>query len=219
MSVFLKPIGCLAMIAATIAGLACSPETHTQGTDMSATAKSEPSVTLPHPPLKIPMPLDKAGYKVDVTFEVPPLPRGETHFNYFVGLRILFTPGSDTVPDALDKYPIAARISLARIENGQDIPLPLRSRTRRPAPGHRPHRGDEVFDISEVGEAIAAHYYTQLSNAPRGTPDAAAFVLSFASARPAGVPGIYRLQAETLDNIPALSGATSFFVLEEYVER
>jgi len=218
MSTFLKSMGYLTMAAASVAGAGCSPEINAQGTDMTMTAKNEQSVALPRPPLKIPMPLDKAGYKIDVTFEVPPLPKGKTHFNYFLGLRVLFAPGTSNVRIALEENPVSARISLFRIEGSREIRLPLFSRTRRPAPDQPPRRG-EVFEIPDGGEAIASRYYAQHSGAPRGTPDASTLVLGFASAHGDGVPGIYRLQVETLENIPALSGVTSFFVYEELAKR
>ncbi|MDP2023139.1 MAG: hypothetical protein Q8L16_19850, partial [Hydrogenophaga sp.] len=40
-------------------------------------------------PLKIPMPLDKAGHKVDVTFDVPVPPKVSHSTGYFLGLRML----------------------------------------------------------------------------------------------------------------------------------
>jgi len=92
---------------------------------MTMTANNEQSVTLLRPPLKIPMPLDKAGYKVDVNFEMPLLSDGMTDSNYFIGLRVMFAPGSPNVRIALERHPVAARISLHRIENGQEVRIPL----------------------------------------------------------------------------------------------
>jgi len=218
MPIFLKTMGCLTMVAASVAGAGYSPEINAQGANMTMTANNEQSVTLPRPPLKIPMPLDKAGYKIDVTFEVPPLPKGKTHFNYFLGLRVLFAPGADKVFDALDEYPVSARISLFRIEGDREIRLPLFNRMRRPGPGQPPRRG-EALEIPEGGEVIASLDHAEHSGAPRGTPDASTLVLGFASAIGDGIPGLYRLQAETLENIPALSDVTSFFAYEELPKR
>jgi len=180
-------------------------------------------VELPRPPIKIPMPLDKAGAKVDVTFEVPLLV-GERLFNVnyfsgFIGLRVLFTPGTSDVRIALENHPPAARISLHRIEHdGTEVRIPLFSRTKRPQPGVPPSRG-EVFEIPDGAEVIAIRSSAEHSAAPPGTPNASTLVMSFASDKADVTPGVYRLQVETLEDIPALSGVTSFLVYEEYPER
>jgi len=217
MSTFLKPMGYLTMVAASVAGAGYSPETNAQGADMTMTTKNEQPVTLPHPPLKIPMQLDKAGYKVDVTFEVPPLPRGMTSLNYLIGLRVMFAPGTSNVRIALEENPVTVRISLHRIKGGREVRIPLLVRELVSAFGELPHRYG-VFEIPE-GKATAKLSYSDPSGAPRGTPDASALVLSFAGAGTAIIPGIYRFQVETLEDIPALSGVTSFFVYEEPLKR
>jgi len=206
MPAFLKTIACLIMIAASVVGAGCSPEINVQGANMAMTANNEQPVTLPRPPLKIPMPLDKAGTKVDVSFEISPLSKGEKFFSsYFVGLRVLSTPGTSNVRIALENHPVSARIFLSRIEDGEEVML-------------APFSGVNAEDTlaSPENEVIASRYYTQLSGAPPGTPDASTIVLSFGSARAAGIPGVYRLQVETLKDIPELSGFTSFFVYEEH---
>jgi len=186
-------------------------------------AQDERPVELPRPPIKIPMPLDKAGAKVDVTFEVPPLVGerlyGVNYFSGFIGLRVLFTPGTNEVFQALEEHPPAARISLHRIEDdGKEVRTPLFSRTRRPPPGGAPFRG-EVFEIPEGEEAIAILSSAEHSAAPPGIPNDSTFVMSFASDKTDVTPGVYRLQVETLEDIPELSGVTSFVVYEEYPER
>jgi len=110
MSNFLKPMGYLAMIAASVGGAGYSPEVNSQGVNVTATVKDGQSVQLPRPPLKIPMPLDKAGYKIDVTFEVPQSPNGMTYLDNLIGLRVLFATGTSTVRIALQNHPVTARI-------------------------------------------------------------------------------------------------------------
>jgi len=218
MSVFLKPMGYLAAFAATAGVTGCDPAINGQGTTVAAPVKGEQPTPLPRPPIKIPMPLDKAGGKVDVTFEVPPPPKGAAAWSYFAGLRVLFTPGTDEVFQILEEHPISARVFLSRIQDGEEIPIPLFSRTRRPPPGRSPHRVGDAFELPD-GEAIAVLHYAQHTSDPPGTPNASTFVMSFASAHYSGRPGIYRLQVETLEDIPELSGVTSFFVYEQHPKR
>jgi len=214
MSILFKPIGYLAALAATAGVAGCDSEVKCQGGDMVVSATDERPAPLPCAPLKIPLPLDKAGAKVDVTFEVPPPPKGRYAWNYFVGLRVLFTPGTDNLSKILNNQAIPARIFLYRIEaDGEEVSIPLFSRLkRRPAAG--PLYDDEVGELPD-GMAFAALSYAQHTNDPIGTPNASTFVLRFASAKIDGWPGVYRLQIETLEDIPALSGVTSFLVYEE----
>jgi len=213
MFTFFKPMGYLTMVAVSIAGAGCNPDINTQGADTTMTTKNEQPVTLPRPPLKIPMPLDKAGYKVDVTFEVPPLPRGITYLSNLIGLRVLFTTGSSNVRIALEEHPVKMRISLYRIEDGKEVKIPLLDRKIVSGFGEYPYRY-KLFEIPE-GKATASRYYTEHSGAPQGTPNASTIVLNLAGAGTAVIPGIYRFQVETLEDIPALSGVTSFFVYED----
>jgi len=214
---FLKTMGCLPMIAASVAGAAYSPEINAQGVNTTMTVNNEQSVTLPRPPLKIPMPLDKAGYKVDVAFEVPPLPRRMTYLSNLIGLRILFTTGNLSLLRALESHPLEVRISLHRIEDGKEVRIPLLDRKRVSGFGEYPYRY-ETFEIPE-GVATASGYYADHSGAPEGTPNGSTRVLNLAGAGTAVTPGVYRFQVETLEDIPALSGFTSFFVYEEYLKR
>jgi len=202
------------MIAMSAGGAGCSPEVNGQDTNVAATVKDEQPMQLPRPPLKIPMPLDKAGHKVNVTFEVPTLPVGETYLSNLIGLRVLFTPGIDKMPDVLEEHSITVRLFLYRIEDDKEVRIPLFNRTRRPSPDAPPRQG-EVFEIHE-GEAIASLYYAEHHNAQH---DASTLVLALAGAKKAVTPGIYRFQVETLENRPALRGVTSFFVYEELLKR
>jgi len=205
------------MIAASVAGAACSPEINAQGANTAMTANNEQSMTLPRPPLKIPMPLDKAGYKVDVTFEVPRLPRRMTYLSHLIGLRILFTTGTPDLRLALEAHPVKVRLSLHRIEDGKEVRIPLFDSKMVSGFGEYPYRY-ETFEIPE-GKAMASEYYAEHSGAPQGTPNGSTRVLNLADAGTAVTLGVYRFQVETLEDIPALSGFTSFFVYEEYLKR
>jgi len=223
MSILIKPVGYLAAFAATAGVVGGDSEMNRQGTNVAVASQDERPVELPRPPIKIPMPLDKAGAKVDVTFEVPPLVGerlfGVNYFSGFIGLRVLFTPGSGDVRIALENHPPAARISLHRIEDdGKQVRIPLFSRTKRPPPGVPPSRG-EVFEIPEGGEVIAIVDSAEHTGAPPGTPNDSTFVMGFAAGGRNVLPGVYRLQVETLEDIPALNGVTSFLVFEEEPER
>jgi len=205
------------MFTASIFGVGCGPDISAQGGDITMIAKNEKPTTLPRPPLKIPMPLDKAGYKIDLTFEVPPLPYGQKYLLNLIGLRVLFAPGIGKVADAIEEHPVTVRIFLHRIENGKEVEIPLFSRRMISGFGEYPYRF-EVFEIAE-GKATAKLSYSQHSGAPRGTPDASALVLNLAGAKTAVIPGVYRFQVETLEDIPELSGVTAFFVYEEPLKR
>jgi len=202
------------MVAVSIAGAGCNPDINTQGINTTMTTKNEQPATLPRPPLKIPMPLDKAGYKVDVTFEVPPLPRGEAYLSNLIGLRVLFTPGTGKVPDVLEERSVTVRLFLYRIEDDKEIRIPLFNRAKRSSPNAPPRQG-EVSEISK-GEAIASLYYAEHHDTQH---DVSTLVLALAGAKKAVTPGLYRFQVETLENIPALRGVTSFFVYEELLKR
>jgi len=205
------------MITMSAGGVGCGPEVNGQDTSVAATVKNEQPMQLSRPPLKIPMPLDKAGYKVDVTFEVPSslLLKGATNLShYFIGLRVLFAPGTSNVRIALEEHPVTVRMSLYRIVEGKEVKIPLFDSKVVSGFGEYPKRY-EVFEIPE-GKATAEIAYSDHSGAPRGTPDASALVLDFPSPDNVITPGVYRIQVETLKDIPALTGVKAFFVYEEF---
>jgi len=159
------------------------------------------------------MPLDKAGYKVDVTFEVTTPTEGLSYLEYLIGLRVLFAPGTSEVRIALENHPITTRIFLRRIENGKEIKIPLLDRKLISAFGEYPDR----YEVREIPEdrATARMSYADHSGAPRGTPNASALVLSGTAV----TPGVYRFQVETLEDIPDLEDVKAFFVYEEPLKR
>jgi len=180
----------------------------------STITSSQQNMSLPRPPLKIPFPLDKAGHKIDITFEVPRSrwPWRKPYLVNIIGLRVLFTTGSGEVIEALEKHPVTLGLSLSRIEKGQEVAIPLFNRKQVSSIREYPRRY-AIFEIPE-GKATATLYYAEHFGAPQGTPDGSALVFNLAGARMAVTPGIYRFKVETLGDIPALTGVTSFFVYE-----
>ncbi len=171
--------------------------------------------SLPQAPLKIPMPLDKAGHKVDVTFEVPPSPKGESSRGYFVGLRVLFAPAMGQV-QVVDQNPVVVRLFMHRLENGQEIRLPFVKLVNTALP-LEPSKFEALPIQNDT--ATSTGRYSDHSGAPPGTPDASTYVLSFAATEEGDEPGIYRLQAETLKDLPALQGFKAFLVYERLPNR
>jgi len=51
-----------------------------------------------------------------------------------------------------------------------------------------------------------------------GTPDVSTLVMGLAGAKKAVISSLYWFQVETIKDIPALNGVTSFFVYEELLE-
>jgi len=125
---------------------------------------------------------------------------------------------ADEIFQALEDHPVTARISMYRIEkDGREVRLPIVNKRQISARHENPRRY-ETFELPG-GIAMARRYYSTQTKAqyeaPRGTPDSATLVMSFAAAAGDGTRGTYRLQVETLEDIPALSGVTSFLVYEE----
>ena len=82
----------------------------------------------PQAPIKLPIPLDKAGYKVDMTFWYirPKPPR-----SLFIGLNIPFTAGDGTRIELVDAHPVKARVTLHRVEeSGAETKVILRAPVR-----------------------------------------------------------------------------------------
>lgn len=162
-------------------------------------------------PLKIPMPLDKAGHKIDVTFDVPAPPKVSHSTGYFLGLRVLFAP---TDPEGkiatLDAHPVEVRVTLHRLQNGQEIPVKFWNRLDV-AKGYEPSRF-EAFSLKD-DIAVSSGFFTEYSGAPPGTPDASTRVLRFGSPDEQG-PGRYRLRLETVKDVPKLQGFKAFLTFE-----
>lgn len=179
-----------------------------------APASAVPSDGVPVAPLMIAMPLDRAGHRVDVIFDIPEPPQGERARGYFLGLRMLFAPGMGRV-QVFDAHPVEVRVTLHRLEDGVEMPVQLVRRTDV-SKGHEPSRFEAIPLKDDI--AIARGEFTELSDAPQGTPDASTYVMSFAGPR-GDAPGRYRLRLETLNDIPQLQGVKGFLAFEQGPKR
>jgi hypothetical protein len=204
---------CLKFIAVgvvTLSLVACSASDKTDPVPVQAAGNG-----VLQAPLKIPLLLDKAGQKIDVAFEIPEPPWGERSRGYFIGLRLLFAPaGVDRIP-VIDAHPVAVRVTLHRMEEGEERPVQLVKLTQV-SKGYEPYRS-EAIPLKD-GLARSEGSYSEFSGAPPGTPDASTYVLEFAAPR-GDRPGRYRLKLETLDDIPQLRGFKAFLVFEQAPKR
>ncbi|MDP3884663.1 hypothetical protein [Hydrogenophaga sp.] len=166
-------------------------------------------------PLRIPMPLDKAGHKVDVTFDIPEPPQGERSRGYFIGLRVLFAPGIGQAQH-IDAHPVSVRLTLHRLNGGVDVPVQLVKIADVSKPYEQPRR---FVAIPLKGDlANSKGQFSEHSGASPGTPDASTYVLEFAAPQ-VDSPGKYRLKLETLKNIPQLHGFKAFLAFEQAPRR
>lgn len=165
-------------------------------------------------PLKIPMPLDKAGHKIDVVFDIPEPPKGERARGYFLGLRVLFAPATGQVP-LLEANPVAVRVTMHRLQSGSEQTVEF-VRLERVGSPHGP--GQYVPAPIKNDVAVSRGVYTEYSGAPPGTPDASTRVLEFAAARDSSA-GRFRLRVETLTDLPALEGLKAFLAFEQGPKR
>lgn len=165
-------------------------------------------------PLKIPMPLDKAGHKIDVTFDVPPPPKVSHSTGYFLGLRVLFAPAMGQVQQ-IDAHPVSVRVTLHRLQDGKEIPVRFWN-GRDVSKGYEPTRIEWLPLEDDI--AISRRSFTEYSGAPPGTPDASTYILRFGGPEEQG-QGRYRLRLETLKDIPQLKNFTVFLVFERAPDR
>lgn len=177
-------------------------------------AQGGPQGAVLRAPLKIPMPLDKAGYKVDVTFDVPPPPKVSHSTGYFLGLRVLFAPAMGQVQH-IDAHPVSVRVTLHRLQDGIEIPVKIWNRVDV-AKGYEPSRFESFSLKDDI--AVSRRAFTEYSGAPPGTPDASTYVLEFGGPGEQG-PGRYRLRLETLKDIPQLKGFKAFLAYERAPDR
>lgn len=198
------------------AGLALALVGCSAGGPKAATTLGDPDNGVLVAPLKIPMPLDKAGYKIDVTFDVPAPPKVSHSTGYFLGLRMLFAPADpDGKIATIDAHPVEVRVTLHRLQDGQEIPVKFWNRVDV-AKGYEPSRF-EAFSLKD-DIAVSSGAFTEYSGAPPGTPDASTYVLEFGGPGEQG-PGRYRLRLETLKDIPQLSGFKAFLAYERSPDR
>lgn len=182
--------------------------------EQPAPAPSEAGVLVA--PLKIPMPLDKAGFKVDVTFDIPPPPRVSHSSGYFLGLRMLFAPADpDRKIATIDAHPVEVRVTLHRLQDGEEIPVRFWNRVDV-SKGYEPSRFETFVLKDDV--AVSRRLFTEYSGAPPGTPDASTYVMRFGGPEEQSA-GRYRLRLETLKDIPQLHGFKAFLAFERAPDR
>lgn len=165
-------------------------------------------------PLKIPMPLDKAGHKIDVVFDVPPPPKVSHSTGYFLGLRVLFAPAMGQVQH-IDAHPVSVRVTLHRLQDGEEISVKIWNRVNV-AKGYEPSRFESFSLKDDI--AVSRGSFTEYSGAPPGTSDASTYVMTFGGPGERG-PGRYRLRLETLKDIPQLKGFKAFLAYERGPDR
>ena len=165
----------------------------------------------PQAPIKLPIPLDKAGYKIDTTFWIIP---PEPPYGYFVGLNIPFTAGDGTRIELMDAHPVKAKVTLHRMEeNGMKTKMVLKA----PVNVAKPEEfnkyewmalSDDVAETRGMGSR-------RLSYKPEDKyqVDGVIRELSFGSA--GTLPqGRYHLQVELLEDKPALKEMPAYLVVD-----
>ncbi|MCB2018863.1 MAG: hypothetical protein KDF54_15360 [Hydrogenophaga sp.] len=182
----------------------------------AATQAASADGTVLMAPLKIPMPLDKAGFKVDVTFDVPPPPKVSHSTGYFLGIRMLFAPSDpDKKIATIDAHPVEVRLTLHRLQDGKEVPVKIWNSVAI-IKGYESIRYESIALKDDV--AVSRGLYSDHSGAPPGTPDASTYVLEFGGPGDKG-PGRFRLRLETLKDIPQLNGYKAFLVYERAPDR
>ena len=165
-------------------------------------------------PLKIPMPLDKAGHKIDVIFDVPEPPKGERVRGYFLGLRVLFAPARGQV-QLLDAHPVAVRVTMHRLHSGSEQPVEF-VRLERVGSLHGPGQYAPVPIKDDV--SVARGMFSEGPGASVGSSDASTYVMEFAAPRDSSA-GRFRLRVESLKDLPSLKEFKAFLAFEQGPKR
>jgi len=161
----------------------------------------------PRAPIKLPIPLDKAGYKVDMTFWVIP---PEPPYGYFVGLRIPFTAGDGRRIELIDAHPVKARVTLHRIEEGgTETKVVLEAPVKISKPGE-PYKSEWLPLPDDEAKSQGTRSY---GSDDKTKIDGATYELRFGSAGVL-VQGQYRLQVELLEENPALKDMPAYLVVD-----
>jgi hypothetical protein len=199
-----------------VTGLALALAACSAGGTGASTNQGAAEAGVPVAPLKIPMPLDKAGHKIDVTFDVPAPPKVSHSTGYFLGLRMLFAPADpDGKIATIDSNPVFVHVTLHRLQDGKEIPVKIWNR-EDVAKGYEPSRFESFSLKDDI--AVSRRAFTEYSGATPGTPDASTYVLEFGGPGEQG-PGRYRLRLETLKDIPQLKGFKAFLAYERAPDR
>ena len=165
----------------------------------------------PLAPIKLPLPLDKAGYKVDTKFWIiPPEPERA----YFVGLNIPFTAGDGSRIELMDAHPVKARVTLHRMEeNGAETKMTLKMPVRI-SPFGEPGKYEWIALPDDEAKSRGTES-RRLSYKPedKNQVDGAVRELSFGSAGFLS-KGQYHLQVELLEDNPALKDLPAYLVVD-----
>ncbi len=161
----------------------------------------------PQAPIKLPIPLDKAGYKVDTTFWFidPDPPRA-----YFVGLNIPFTAGDGRRIELIDAHPVKAKVTLHRIEEGGgETKMVLEAPVKISKP-EEPYKSEwRPLPDDEANSRRTRSYGSD----DKTKIDGATYELRFGSAGTLA-QGQYRLQVELLEENPALKDMPAYLVVD-----
>ena len=161
----------------------------------------------PHAPIKLPIPLDKAGHKVDTTFWFihPDPPRA-----YFVGLNIPFTAGDGKRIELIDAHPVKARVTLHRIEEGG---AETKMTLKMPVDMAKPEEPSRYKWIALPDDETKSRGTRSYGSDDKTKIDGAIYELSFGSA--GALPkGQYRLQVELVEDNPALKDLPAYLVVD-----
>ena len=184
------------------------------GGHATASGSQTGDVAVPQAPLKIPMPLDRAGHKIDVVFDIPEPPAGERARGNFLGLRILFASAMGQV-QLLEAHPVKVRVTMHRLQSGAELPVDF-VRLERVGSPHGPGQYVPVPIKDDV--AVARGMFSEGSGAAMGTAGASTYVMEFAAPRDSSA-GRFRLRVETLNDLPSLVGFKAFLALERAPKR
>ena len=161
----------------------------------------------PQAPIRLPIPLDKAGYKVDTTFWFidPDPPRA-----YFVGLNIPFTAGDGRRIELIDAHPVKAKVTLHRMEEGgAETKMVLKAPVKISKPGE-PYKSEWIALPDDVANSRRMGSY---GTDDKTKIDGATYELRLGSA--GFLPkGQYRLQVELLEDNPALKDMPAYLIFD-----
>ena len=165
----------------------------------------------PRAPIKLPIPLDKAGYKVDMTFWViPPKPP----YGYFVGLRIPFTAGDGRRIELIDAHPVKAKVTLHRMEEGgAETKVILKAPVKISKP-EEPYKSEWLpLPDDEAKSKGMGSYRLSYKPEDKYQVDGVIYELRLGSAGTLA-QGQYRLQVELLEDKPALKDMPAYLIVD-----
>lgn len=169
-------------------------------------------------PVVVPFPLDKAGNTVRVEFELPPPNANGNLRPVFIGFRTVWPPAKERTPEQaalidrateyLDNSQVPVRLKLMRIEETNQLNIPLQEIHSIPPPDpHQPWQHENRINSSGifVDHNGAATDVSELED--RGLYDMTKVYIEYRIASiPEPEPGRYILEAESLASNGPLRG-------------